>query len=134
MILNYYAILIAAVASLVIGSLWYSPFAFGHVWLRLRGKDVREADGMRMPASNMFIEFLCVLVTAYVLAILTTVFGSHTVYATVLLGIIIWVGFYVTTLLSEVVWEEKPFELFLLNAGLRLVTTVVMTVVVGLWQ
>jgi hypothetical protein len=132
MILNYFAVIVAAIVALVVGSAWYAPFMFGKQWLRLRGEDPRQ--DMRTPFSNMALEFVCVLVTAYVLSIFTVVFGAHTAYAAILLGVIIWVGFYVTMLLSEVVWEGKPFALFLINAGLRLVNIVLMALIVGLWQ
>jgi hypothetical protein len=134
MVLNYFAVLVAAMAAMVVGSMWYSPLAFGKHWMRLRGQDPEKMKDRKMPLQSMLIEFACALITAYVLAIFTVAFGAHNLYSTILLGIIVWVGFYVTLLLGEVVWEGKPFMLFLINAGLRLVNVVIMTVIVGLWQ
>jgi hypothetical protein len=132
--MNYFAVFIAAVVAMAIGSFWYSPVGFGKQWMRLRGKKESEIKNMRFPAQSMILEFICALVTAYVLGIMTTVFGAHTFYSCILLSLVVWIGFYVTMLLGEVVWEDKPFGLFLINAGLRLVNVVSMTLIVGIWQ
>lgn len=134
MLMNYFAVVVAALAAMVVGTFWYSPVGFGKHWMRLRGKAPVAQKDMQFPAQLMIIEFICALVTAYVLGIMTTVFGAHTPYSAILLAIIIWLGFYVTMLLGEVLWEDKPFGLFLINAGLRLVNIVLMTLIVGLWQ
>ncbi len=132
--MNYFAVVVAAIVAMVVGSFWYSPIGFGKQWMRLRGKNPVEIKNMQFPVQLMIVEFISALVTAYVLGIMTTVFGAHSVYSAILLAIIIWLGFYVTMLLSEVLWEDKPFGLFLLNAGLRLVNIILMTLIVGIWQ
>ena len=46
MAVNYLAVLVAAIVSMVIGGLWYSPLLFGNVWMKLSGitqKDVEKA-------------------------------------------------------------------------------------------
>ena len=43
---NYVAVLAAAIASFVIGALWYSPMLFGKMWMKLSnvsGKEVKKA-------------------------------------------------------------------------------------------
>lgn len=134
MIINYFAIVVAALAAMIVGTVWYSQYAFGAKWFGYLGRNPKELQNMKMPAQSIIIEFVFSLITAYVLAIFTVVFGAHTLYSTILLALIVWVGFYVTHLLGQVVWERQPFGLFLINAGLRLVNLVIMTVIIGLWQ
>ena len=112
--------------------MWYSPLLFGTQWMRLRGVNPK-GEGMRFSASKMIVEFLCVLVVAFVLSLFTALL-PQTVSAAIIFGLIIWVGFYVPTFLSAVLWEETPFGLFLINAGLRLVNTLAMSLVLVLWR
>ncbi len=132
-LVNLPAILVAAIVAMVIGFLWYSPFLFGPAWMRLRGKEPTRGD-MQFPASKMILEFVCTLVTTFVLALFAPLFSPAGIGASIVFALIIWVGFYVTILLGEVLWEDKPFGLFLINAGLRLVNLIAITLVLTLWQ
>ena len=134
MIINYFAVAVAALVAMIVKTVWYSPMMFGAYWMRLRGHGADAIKHMNVPAAGMLIELVCALITAYVLAIFVTVFGAHTLYSTLLLGVIIWVGFYLTPLLGEVAWEGKPFGLAMLSAGWRLINLVLMTAIIGLWQ
>ncbi len=133
MVVNYFAIVVAAVVATAVGSAWYSPLLFGRPWMRLRGIDPGSMQGVRCPAMPIALEFVCTLVTAYVLSLFTLLLGG-TISIVLVLALVIWVGFYVTQLLGEVLWEKKPFGLFLINAGLRLVNITLMALVVGLWR
>ncbi len=138
-IVNIFSIIVAALVSMVVGSLWYSPLMFGKQWMRLRGKTPVETQQMEFPASKMLIEFSSTLVTAFVLSLFTSIItpgltASVAVPAALILAMIFWVGFYVPTLLAQVLWEEKPFGLFLITASLRLVNLVLMILVLVLWH
>jgi len=45
--LNYWAVLVSAVASMVIGALWYSPILFGNIWMNLMKIDPKNIDKMK---------------------------------------------------------------------------------------
>ena len=130
--INYFALVVAALVAMAIGWFWYSPFGFGRQWMKLRG--VHDDMHGSMPARELIVEFVSVLVTLYVLDLLIIAFGAFTVQASILLALVVWLGFYVTTYLSEVLWEKKPFGVFLINAGQRLVTLVAVALILGLWQ
>ena len=101
--------------------------------MKLRGVSI-PSGRMKMPAREMLVELLGVIVTIYVLDILVVAFGAFTFRAAFLLALFVWLGFYVTTYLSEVLWEKKPFGVFLINAGQRLVTILAVVLILGLWQ
>ena len=44
MSVNYLAVVVAAVVSIIIGSLWYSPLLFGNVWMRLQRFTKKDMD------------------------------------------------------------------------------------------
>ena len=68
--INGFAVLAAAVASMVIGAIWYSPAVFGKIWMSLTGisdSKIKEMKSKGM-AKSYVIGFIASLVTAYVLA------------------------------------------------------------------
>jgi len=45
------------------------------------------------------------------------------------LGIWSWIGFVAPAMLGQVLWEQKPFSLYLINAGYWLVSFIAMAIV-----
>lgn len=134
--INYWAVLVAAVASFAIGWAWFSPLLFVKPWMRLRGKDPEAmmAGGMQMPIGGMAAEFVVQLVFAYVLARLVVLLGAVEWTGAVHLALWIWLGFYVTSMIGAVIWEKMPWKLFAIYAGRWLVSSVVVAVILAVWR
>lgn len=133
--INYLAVLVAGIANMVIGFLWYGP-VFGKVWISLAGfteEKMKEAKEKGMMKSYV-VALLGSLVTAYVLAHFALRWGATGVGGAFELAFWIWLGFIVTTLLSSVLWEGKPVKLYLLNVFYYLVSFFVMAVILVSWQ
>lgn len=128
---SYGAVIVASLVAMLIGWVWYMPGVFGSRWMRLRG--VKVQGDMKMPASDLFVEFLSTLVTVFVMYVLIVAFGAFNSRGALQLSLMVWLGFYVTALISEVVWEKKHFGVFLINAGQRLVTLIVIALILALW-
>ncbi len=124
---NFVAVLLCGVASMVIGFLWYSKMLFGATWMKLSG--ISEAD-MKKANSNMPVMygtmFVASLVMAYVLAHFAKYAGAATLMDGVVAGFWAWLGFVATTMLSGSLFESKPIKLYFINTGYQLVTLVVM--------
>lgn len=130
--INVWPVLGAAVAAMIIGALWYSPVGFGNAWVRLSGvsKETLEKAKKQGMGKKYAVMFASNVVMAYILAFFT--FGPHATAATgALTGFLAWLGFIATVSLGMVLWEEKPFKLYLLNNGHELVTLVVMGAILG---
>ena len=56
--INYLAVVVAAIAWFVVGSLWYSPLLFGKMWMELSGITPGAMAEMKMPAVKMVAEFV----------------------------------------------------------------------------
>src|SRR2546427_1625818 len=64
--MNYWAVLVAAVAVFVLGWLWYSPLLFFKPWMRLRGLDpVAAMAGAKMPAGKILGQLVWGIILAY---------------------------------------------------------------------
>jgi hypothetical protein len=133
-VVNYLAVLVAAMIAMVIGGLWYSPVLFGKQWMKLRGMDPAAMANMKMPMQSMLIEFITTLVMAFVIAEFAAWVGAATLMGGIVLGVWLWLGFAATLLVGMSVWEGRPWGLFFINGGLRLVNIVVMAAIIGAWH
>jgi hypothetical protein len=91
---NLLAVLVAAVASMMVGFLWYSPLLFATPWTVLMGynpNDKAQMDAMRKGAGKLYaISFLCSLVAAFVLGRIIHVATIHTVLHGAKIGAGVW--------------------------------------------
>ena len=134
MAINYIAIVVSAIVSMIIGSLWYSPLLFGNLWMKLQGfskKDMGKAKQKGM-GKLYLAAFIGSLLTAGVLGYLIDMVGKS-VSSGILIALLAWLGFIVTTLLGSVLWEGKPVSLYVLNILFHLVNLVVMGLILGMW-
>lgn len=137
LVVNYLAVLVAALASFVIGFLWHGP-VFGKTWMVLMKITPAELEKgkkemqQKMPY-YMLLAFVQQLVTAYVLAVLCTMTGVIDSTGALMLAFFVWLGFIVTTMLNGVLWEKRTVPLYLFNIAYHAVIILVMTLIVGLW-
>jgi hypothetical protein len=113
-VVNYWAVLVAAVAGFIVGMVWHSPALFGSMWMKLSGITMKKKpEGM---GKRMFIALVAMLVMAWVLSNVIGLFDVGTLVGGIQTGFWIWLGFVATIMIGVVLWEGKPFKLFLLNA------------------
>lgn len=127
-------ILGAAVAAMIIGALWYSPVGFGNAWIKLSGvSKATLAKAKKRGMGKIYAAaFASNLVMASVLAFFLTGPQASAISGAVTAAVI-WLGFIATMSLGMVLWEGKPFKLYLLNNGHELLTLVVMGAILGAW-
>lgn len=136
--LNVAAILVAALAAFVIGFLWHGP-VFGAQWIKMMKipkaeVDAMQAKGMGPMLPSMAMAFVQHVVMATVLAYLIDDMRVASGIPSVILALVLWLGFIVTTLLNGVLWEKRTVELYIFNLAYHLVTLVVMALIVGAWR
>ena len=132
--INYWALLGAAVANLVLGFVWYHPSVFGTTWMNLVGISPQsmEEGKKRMPMA-MVGGLITAFIMAYVLAHFGIAWGVFDVIGAFELAFWIWLGFIATTQLGVVLWERRPWKLFLINTGYSLASLVVAAVILVLF-
>lgn len=136
--INYWAVIVAAAASIVLGFLWYGPM-FGKQWMALTGitKEKAEADKQKGMGKSFALMAIGSLLTAYVLAN-TILFGSEYLMIYGVSGGLqgsfwSWLGFVAPVTLSVVLWEGKSWKLWFLNNGYYLLSFLVMGAILGGW-
>jgi hypothetical protein len=129
----------AAIASMVLGFLWYGPI-FGKMWMKMMGMKMADmkkaqAKGMTMQYGLMFVGSL---VMAYVLAHALVFASAYTktsgISAGLMVGMWNWLGFIAPVTLTSVLWEGKSWNLWLLNNGYYLVSLLTMGAILAMWM
>ena len=133
MTINYLTVLLAAVASMVLGFLWYGP-VFGKAWMRLSGKTMEDMKGGKNEMMRGYVlGFLASAVMAFILAFFAKTLGVADIRQAFTLSALVWIGFFATSSLSGVLWEKQPWSLYFLNIAYQFVNVFVMTAIVTLW-
>lgn len=132
---NYLAVFLAALSTMVVGSIWYSKSVFGEKWAKLAGVDMSDMAGAKKMVWVMGSVFVASLVTAYVLAHI--MFLSHATldntWMVAGLGTAFWawLGFTAARLYTHDAFEGRRKKLTILNAAHELVTFLVMGAILG---
>jgi hypothetical protein len=125
-------ILLAAIATMILGSIWYSPLLFGERWMKLMGitKESLAKEKQKEIQAFYAINFIADIVSAFILSRLIVFLAMPALGYALLLAFLVWLGFAVPILLGSVLWEGKPLTLFYINAGYRLASFLLMALVV----
>lgn len=126
----FFPILIAGIVSMLIAFAWYHPRVFGSAWARMTNlsPEMVEAGKRRMPFTAP-IGLLASMLVAYVMNYFGIAWGVFDVIGAIELAFWCWVGFMAPTMLGVVLWEQKSFKLYLINAGYWLVALIAMAII-----
>lgn len=131
---NYAAVLVATIAGMAIGAMWYGP-VFGKYWMKLMGFTPESMKGMPLtPFQAMGVGLVVMFVTNWALANLIGLLGIMDAIAALELVALIWLGFYFTTAAGAFLWEGKSWKLWLFNAAQYLVSLSVAAAIIASWQ
>ena len=133
--INYVAVVIAAVASTVIGTAWYSML-FGKMWMHAMGITKERMEGMKKHGMGKLygINFVATLVMAYVLAHFVAVWNTVDMSGAIQLAFWTWLGFIATVMVGSILWENKPVKLYYINVSFQLVSLSAMAIILTLWK
>jgi hypothetical protein len=114
--INWLSVIAGTIISLLLGMVWYSPAVFRTAWMRL-SKVKPSADDL----SKMHYTFLGAALVGFTLSFgmawIVAVNKPLSFVAGMYKGLWPWLFFIVPTHFSGVLWEKKPFALFLIQAG-----------------
>lgn len=135
-VVNYWAVLLAAVSSMAVGSIWYSQGVFGKTWMKLaKIKMGKDSSGVQMGVL-LGSTFIASLITAYVLAHVTFLsykfFGGEFLHAALNTAFWLWLGFTAARVFVHDSFESRPRALTLMTVSHELVTIVLMALIIGL--
>lgn len=133
---NIWSVLVAAIVSMIIGSIWYGRL-FGAIFMKERGMDAwskEKQDEMRKDMGLGYIgQFIANFVMFYVLAGFIVGLDEMSVGGGMLTSFIIWVGFVIPLAFGEAVWGGKK-TLFLLSVGNMFLSLLAAGAIIGAWK
>jgi len=135
--INLLAVLVAAISTMVVGFLWYSPMLFARPWTILMGynpDDKAALAEMQKDAGKSYgIAFVLSLMSAVVLGKIIQIATVNAVLYGMKTGFAVWLGFVTTVQATSVLFAKKPFKLYAIDTGYQLVCYVVMGAILAAW-
>ena len=134
-IINYLAVLVAAIAGWLVGAVWYG--VLGRPWMSAVGwtaADMTRPDGRRqMPIGPMIIAFVAQLIMALMLAGIIGHMGAPNVTNGIVSGVLVWLGFVITTIAVNNAFQKRKAMLTIIDGGHWLAVWVVQGIIIGLF-
>jgi hypothetical protein len=132
---NYLAVMVAALASFVLGALWYSPALFARQWVAAHSYTPEKIQAMKGGMARTYLlSFVCFLVTAWVLAVFIDRMALLSWLGGAKLGGLAWLGFAATIGLTANLYSDKPLLAWIIDAGYQLVYLVGMGIILAVWR
>jgi CBS domain containing-hemolysin-like protein len=131
--INWLAVALATVASMIVAGVWYQDFAFGLPWKKMTKIDAKRAEkaGNTPMVVVLVVNLFTVIVLAAAISIVATHFGNSSVWLALATSVVIWLAFSATTLLTHNMFEQKPLKLTAINNGYQLAMFTVMALIIG---
>ena len=129
--LNWWAILVAALSSFLIGGLWFSPALFGKLWKKANGFGPKDPP----PAgpAGFAISFVLSLVMAFNLAMFLNDPKTNTAWGATA-GFLAGFGWVFMGIAMVCQFEKRPWSYVFVNGGYLTVALVVMGAILGAWR
>jgi hypothetical protein len=127
--LNYWAVLLAALSSFMLGGIWYSPWLFGRLWMEgcgLTNVDLKNSDPKIVFGVILFLSLFIAFSMALILG-RDPLLSEAVVFAS-MAGL----GFVCTTFGISYIFEQRPLKLFLINGGYHFIQFILNAVVLSL--
>ena len=133
---NWLAVTLATLSSMVVGSIWYSRRVLGTAWIKLA--KVNEKTMQKGAGAAIAITAVVSFLTAYILAhvsFLSNSFFHHSFLQDALATAFwLWLGLTAARIITHDVFEHRPWKLTLLTISHEFVTLMVMAAIIGWLQ
>ena len=136
--LNFLAVLVAAILTMLAGFLWYSPVLFAKPWMTEMGYDpndkARTAEMKKSAGPAYAGSLLASLLSAFVLALFLHWMRAEEARTGATAGFHVWLGFVATVQFTGALFTRQSMKLFAINTGYQLLCYLVMGAILGAWK
>jgi hypothetical protein len=134
-VINWWAVILATLSTMVVGTIWYSKSVFGKSWMKLIGKtdkDMAKNSAVRPILLTLVVSFITAYVLAHVTFLANHFFGNSFLQDALSTAFWMWLGFTAARIITHDAFEGRPMKLTWLTISHELVTLLVMGLVIGL--
>ena len=128
--INYWAVLIAALSSFLLGGFWYSAALFGKVWKREAGREDEVKHGH--PAKVFGVSFLFALISAAAFA--WWLGPTPPIGDALQKGTVAGVGFVAACFGINYQFADRSTLMWLIDGGYHAVQFLLFGLILGLWH
>lgn len=129
---NWLAVLVAAVANMLVGAIWYGPL-FSKRWMEENGFTMEQIESGQM-APRYMVAILNSVLMAFILANVIAWTGATGLMGGVMLGFLMWLGFNGFSFAANHAFEMRSTSLWFINTGVYLLGLLVIGAILGVWQ
>jgi F0F1-type ATP synthase assembly protein I len=136
--INYIALVITTIITIIVSALYYILLNKRVVAIRaqvakqtkVKNTDIRTT----MTPNKLIVEFVRTFITGLVIAYAVLLLGTDTFGGSLVLGVWLWIGFPAVLLTGSVIHEHFPPKLAAIHAGDWLIKTLLFSVILTLWH
>jgi hypothetical protein len=136
--INWLAVLVCVVVSMVSGSIWYNPKTFFPIWWKGIGKSENDRPGSANMGMTWGLTVFASLVQAVFMALFVNAMGSMTGGATLVsgatAGFMLWLGFVAPTYLVNKLFAGQSLKIWAIEVGNHLINFVLFGAILGAWH
>ncbi len=133
--LNIWAIVVAGIATFMIGGVWYTAL-FGKAWQiahRYSDEKVKELQANFSPLLNFGTMIVCYLIVALTMSLIIQATGVNTVGGGITLGFLVWI-IIACVVLTGHISTDVAFGGYLIDVSYQLIYCVGTGALLGIWQ
>jgi len=137
--INWLAVVVCVIVSMVSGTIWYNSRTFFTVWWKGIGKAAGEVPGMENMGMTWTLTVLASFVQAIFMSLMVTALGSMTTGEATLTsgataGFLLWLGFIAPTYLVNKLFAGHGLKVWAIEVGNHLVNFVLFGAILGAWR
>lgn len=130
--LHHWPVIVSALILWFLGALWYSPVLFAKPWIAIVGR--KQGEKPKGVVVGMVSSFIGDLLLALVLMHFVYWSGGTTFAWGAFIGLLTWIGFVLSPLFPQHIYEGRPFTYFAINGGYWLVGLLIVGGLIAVWR
>jgi len=131
--INWLAVVVCVVVSMISGTIWYNPKTFFPVWWAVVGAG-REQPGMENMGMTWALTVVSSAVQAIAISFVISALGTATAGAGAMTGFMLWLGFVAPTYLVNKLFAGHGLKIWVIEVGNHLVNFLLFGAILGAWR
>jgi len=133
---NLLSVFLAALVSMVVGFVYYSPMVLGKPWMKEMGLSSENLKKAQKEMGKLYgLSFVLAMVSAYILshvmAFSMNFYGYGAVMTGLTSGFWMWLGFVMPSQATDQIFGGKNWKLLAINTGYQLTSLLAMGLTLG---
>lgn len=131
---NWLAVVLAGLSSMVVGATFYARPVYGTLWMKLAHLDEKKLGN---PGKSLVLALVMSLVMAFVIAHVAAIsrpfYDVSALSAALTTAFWLWVGISLTTVVIHDAFEHRPWKLSFLTVAYQFFAMMAMGLIIGLF-